>query len=134
MLKFFFSFDGRINRAKYWLYLAIYLVIGLLMDRILFLLGGPTGTGEPAAAMGGAEILILLLTAAYAIVATWSYIAVHVKRWHDRDKSGWWVLISFVPILGFVWTIIECGCMKGTEGDNRFGPDPLGPELVSVFD
>ncbi len=74
------------------------------------------------------------LLAVIGLIALWPSLAVAAKRWHDRDKSGWWVLISFIPILGFVWTFIECGCMKGTEGDNRFGPDPLGPELVSVFD
>ncbi len=133
MLQFFFSFNGRINRSKYWLYLAIYIVTWLLMDRIAVLLESTTATGQPVVS-GIAGIFVLLLSLAYVVVVTWSYLAVHVKRWHDRDKSGWWVLIGFIPIIGFVWTFIECGCLKGTEGDNRFGPDPLGPELVSVFD
>ena len=46
-----------------------------------------------------------------------------VKRWHDRDKSGWWVLIGLIPVIGACWTIIECGFLKGTEGSNRFGTD-----------
>jgi uncharacterized membrane protein YhaH (DUF805 family) len=50
---------------------------------------------------------------------------VQIKRWHDRDKSGWWVLINFIPILGGLWSLIECGFVKGTNGKNRFGPDPL---------
>ena len=133
MLQFFFSFNGRINRSKYWLYMAIYVVTWLLMDRVLTLLGGTAAAGQPVVT-GAADIVLILLTLAYVVVVTWSYLAVHAKRWHDRDKSGWWVLIGFIPILGFVWTMIECGFLKGTEGDNRFGPDPLGPELVSVFD
>jgi uncharacterized membrane protein YhaH (DUF805 family) len=52
-------------------------------------------------------------------------IIVQIKRWHDRDKSGWWVLINFVPCIGGLWALIECGFLKGTEGPNRFGPDPL---------
>jgi uncharacterized membrane protein YhaH (DUF805 family) len=52
-------------------------------------------------------------------------IIVQVKRWHDRDKSGWWVLINFIPLVGPLWTLIECGFIKGTTGENRFGPDPL---------
>jgi hypothetical protein len=57
-----------------------------------------------------------------------------VKRWHDRDKSGWWVLIGLIPVIGGLWMIIECGFLKGTEGSNRFGPDPLlndlNPDLI----
>ena len=133
MLQFFFSFSGRINRAKFWIYWALYVVTALLMDRILSLLEGPGGSAE-AAMSGAAEAALILVSLAYLVVVTWSYLAVHVKRWHDRNKSGWWVLIGFIPIIGFVWTMIECGFLKGTEGENRFGPDPLGPELISVFD
>ena len=52
-------------------------------------------------------------------------LAADVKRYHDVDKSGWWVLILLVPVVGFVWFLIECGFQRGTSGPNRFGPDPL---------
>jgi uncharacterized membrane protein YhaH (DUF805 family) len=51
-------------------------------------------------------------------------MAIYVKRWQDRDKSGWWILIGFVPIIGGIWAFVECGCLRGTMGDNRYGPDP----------
>jgi len=51
-------------------------------------------------------------------------IMLHIKRFHDRDKSGWWVLILFVPILGFFWAIIDLGILEGSSGPNRFGSDP----------
>ncbi|MDK1017721.1 MAG: DUF805 domain-containing protein, partial [Actinomycetota bacterium] len=47
------------------------------------------------------------------------------KRWHDRDKSGWWMLIAFVPIIGGLWAFIETGLLQGTESDNQYGPNPL---------
>ena len=52
-------------------------------------------------------------------------IIVQIKRWHDLDKSGCWVFINLIPIIGGLCTLIECGFVKGTEGPNRFGPDPL---------
>jgi len=52
-------------------------------------------------------------------------LIVQIKRWHDRDKSGWWVLINLVPCIGGLWALIECGFLRGTTGENRFGPDPL---------
>jgi len=48
-----------------------------------------------------------------------------VKRCHDRDKSGWWILLSVVPVIGWIWAIIELGCLKGADGPDRYGPDPL---------
>ncbi|MBA56842.1 MAG: DUF805 domain-containing protein [Pseudomonadales bacterium] len=55
------------------------------------------------------------------IPAIWMSLAVQVKRWHDRDKSGWWVLISFIPLIGPIWAFVENGCLAGTSGENRFG-------------
>ena len=49
-----------------------------------------------------------------------------VKRWHDRDKSGWFVLVNFIPFIGTIWALVELGFLRGTMGPNRFGPDPLG--------
>jgi uncharacterized membrane protein YhaH (DUF805 family) len=48
-------------------------------------------------------------------------ILVDIKRWHDRDKSGWWMLITLVPIIGAIWLLIELGFLKGTPGPNQFG-------------
>jgi uncharacterized membrane protein YhaH (DUF805 family) len=68
-------------------------------------------------------------------VLIWPALALQVKRWHDRDKSGWWVLIAFIPIIGAFWVLIECGFLDGTPGPNRFGPSPKGvsgPAAVST--
>ena len=64
--------------------------------------------------------LFLLFLVAYM----WSIIAIQVKRWHDRGKSGAMVLINFIPIVGGIWAFVECGCLRGTEGPNQYGDDP----------
>ena len=51
-------------------------------------------------------------------------LVINAKRWHDRDRSAWWLLIEFIPVLN-IWAFVECGCLRGTYGRNRFGPDPL---------
>jgi len=58
-------------------------------------------------------------------VLIWPALALHVKRWHDRNKSGWWVLINLVPVAGIIWAIIEIGHLQGTVGPNQYGDDPL---------
>jgi uncharacterized membrane protein YhaH (DUF805 family) len=67
------------------------------------------------------ETIISLLLFPLFLIA----IIVQVKRWHDRDKSGWWVFINLIPCVGGLWTLIECGFLKGTTGPNKYGADPL---------
>ena len=52
-------------------------------------------------------------------------LATATKRYHDRNKSGWWILIVFVPVIGAIWYFVECGFLRGTRGPNPYGPDPL---------
>jgi uncharacterized membrane protein YhaH (DUF805 family) len=61
----------------------------------------------------------------------WIVLVVSVKRWHDRNKSGRWVLVNLVPVIGWLWQLIECGFLRGTVGPNRFGQDPLRPRAIS---
>jgi uncharacterized membrane protein YhaH (DUF805 family) len=50
------------------------------------------------------------------MLVTWITLAVAVKRDHDRDKSGWWILIIFLSVIGALWYLIECGFLRGTHG------------------
>ncbi len=62
----------------------------------------------------------------FIFVVVWLSLANMAKRYHDRNKSAWWVLIILVPVVGPIWNFIECGFLPGTAGSNQFGPDPLG--------
>jgi len=64
-----------------------------------------------------------LIEIAAILLLFWPSIAVQVKRWHDLDKSGWWVLANLVPIIGGL-IFIGIGFIRGTRGNNRFGSDP----------
>ena len=79
-----------------------------------------------AAAMSNAMSGMILPISILVLIVLWPTLAVYTKRWHDRDKSGWWSLIMFVPIIGGIWFLVECGFLRGTDGPNRFGNDPLG--------
>ena len=75
---------------------------------------------QSVGAVGGLVLLVVY------ILALWIGLAIAAKRWHDRNKSAWWILIVFVPVVGGLWYLIECGFLKGTTGPNKFGADPLG--------
>jgi uncharacterized membrane protein YhaH (DUF805 family) len=108
---FLLSYEGRINRQRYWAFTLVYIaayVVAMIIDAVL-----------------GNQIGIVSLL--FVLAAIYPSICVTIKRWHDRDKSGWWILINLIPIVGAIWSLIECGFLKGTEGANRYGDDPLAP-------
>ena len=118
-----FGFQGRMNRAKWWLVLVGIVVVEIILFAIIF--GGAAMAPDPQEAMNNLGPLASLVLLVFAVVVTWISIAVGIKRFHDRNKSGWWVLIAFVPVIGGLWYLIECGFLRGTAGPNTYGPDPL---------
>ena len=115
--EYLFSFKGRVNRQRYWLMMLLTLPFAIA--------GAYFDVQRGQQPLQGSGVLFLLPVA-------WPGLAVTIKRWHDRDKSGWWVLINLIPIVGDIWSLIENGFLKGTSGDNRFGPDPLAKENVAL--
>ena len=121
-----FSFQGRIGRLTWWL-------MGLVQMVILLLTFAPIaiavqawadGRGIGAAKGAGSELLLLVGMGVGLIAMMWVGLAATVKRFHDRDKSGWWMLISLVPVIGNIWLLIELGMLGPVDAGNRFGPPP----------
>ncbi|MGB3390869.1 MAG: DUF805 domain-containing protein [Pseudaminobacter sp.] len=110
----FTSFQGRINRAKFWVGTGALLaasIIALALDKVFGTTFDPVPVG--------------LLFALVLCVSVYCALAIYAKRWHDRDKSGWWTLIALVPFIGIVWFVVEIGILEGTRGANQYGSDPL---------
>ena len=107
------SFEGRINRAKFWAGVGVLIAISIVLNLLDALLGLQLAEG------------VGILGTLFGIASIYFALAIYAKRWHDRDKSGWWSLIVLVPVIGAIWLIVECGILEGTRGPNRFGPDPL---------
>lgn len=72
-----------------------------------------------------AFLLLLLVDQGSTLFLLWILHALAAKRFHDRDKRGWWTALIYFPIIGALWGMIELGCLRGSTGGNRFGPDPL---------
>jgi uncharacterized membrane protein YhaH (DUF805 family) len=118
IIQVWLSLDGRISRSTYWLkYFVPVLFVFLVLSagspyQFQFQLNSALGV------LGVLTILVLILFIALVI---WGFIAVGVKRYHDLDKSGWWLLISLIPVIGEIWVFIELGFRPGSIGPNRFG-------------
>ena len=121
-----FGFQGRIGRQQWWLAtLGIYAVIIVLAMVLGLILPEGTFAEDTSPTDSPATIALSVIAIVAYVVIIWSGLALAAKRWHDRDKSAWWILINFVPFVGGIWALIENGFLKGTEGSNRFGSDPL---------
>lgn len=103
------DFQGRAPRSEYWWFV----VFNILMSIVIALVGAVTQT------LG--NVLDVIVTLALIV----PNLAVSVRRLHDTDRSGWWFLLVLIPLIGTIILIVWF-VMRGTDGDNRFGPDPLG--------
>jgi len=119
LLHALFSYTGRIRRRDFWIYS---LVLWLLTAAFVAVFGGDLEDASllrPYRFEGAG-----LFGAVAGLVVLYATFALQVKRWHDRNKSWLWVLITLVPLIGWLWVFIECGFIDGTRGGNRFGPSP----------
>ena len=115
----FLGFNGRINRALWWTGIAILWVVASINSWI----NRTIADGDSFVTIGPA--FIGLVTFVIGIALIWPWLAVSVKRWHDRNKSGWWMLLLLIPIVGWIWGFVELGILEGTNGPNEYGPDPV---------
>ncbi|OBT15554.1 hypothetical protein A9264_12875 [Vibrio sp. UCD-FRSSP16_10] len=109
-----FSFQGRASRRTYWSMVLANIVIILIMRFSLH--GNFSNHGE-----GDVSNIATFVVFVISVLMLWWSLAIQVKRLHDLDKAGWWVLINLIPYLGTFPLMIYLGCFKGTNGSNRFG-------------
>lgn len=115
----FLSIEGRISRKPFWLGIVVMIVISVVASVLDLILGMPRiGTSAMSAGTG-------LISAVVSLIMIYPSIALSAKRWHDRGKSAWWILINLIPVIGWIWSLIATGFLKGTTGSNQYGPDPL---------
>lgn len=138
MIADFFTYKGRLNRKPYWIKTLIVLVV-------LFV---GVGIGSTMV-FSGMMIPGLIVGAIIAIPAIIASIMIALRRLHDRNKSWWWLLLYYVVpnglqglgetmgatglgsipmIISFgisIWALVDLGFLKGTDGPNDYGPDPL---------
>jgi len=134
LVSLLFSFQGRINRAKYWVAMIAYLSLTIAALGLGFFFNFGT--------------LFLVFAGMIALAMIVSGCIVGIKRLHDRNKSGWWLLLFYLlsgvlDVVGMtgklpllfelgsvaisIWALVELGCLRGTAGTNQYGPNPLAP-------
>lgn len=108
------QFTGRSRRKEYWMF-ALFNIIAVAVlygAATVALLNGSTGSA----------MMIYLLCGAYSLAAIVPGLSVSVRRLHDTNKSGWWLLLCLIPLGGLVILIFQC--LDSDPSDNQYGPNP----------
>jgi uncharacterized membrane protein YhaH (DUF805 family) len=152
IIRFLFSFGGRVNRAKWWLFVlgALTLLFVTVLPLFRTFTDLLSDSSQYSAWSAEARIAIAItLFLLWWLPSFYVWVVVSVKRLHDRDRSGWWLLLFFLlafvlsgleraagnsgltfgQLAFLIWQIVGLGCLRGTRGTNRYGPDPLGGEM-----
>jgi uncharacterized membrane protein YhaH (DUF805 family) len=109
------NFRGRACRSEFWWW-QLFLLLGGIVAALLDLFANSNVLGgEPLASL-------------FYLATIIPGLAVSVRRLHDTDSSGWWILLGLIPLVGMI-VLIVWWCQRGSKGYNRFGADPLQPAL-----
>lgn len=100
------TFSGRARRSEYWYFFLFNLIASFVASALDMALG------------------TMILQALVALGLLLPAISVTVRRLHDKDKSGWWYWLILIPVIGWI-VLLVWFVQSGTDGDNRFGPDPV---------
>lgn len=124
-LRRYADFSGRSRRKEYWMFaLGVLIVVFGLLALAMIMGGGLQTMAENGGLIAGPFLIVFVLFWLAVIVPS---IAVQVRQFHDQDKSGWFVLLNFIPYLGGLVVLVFM-CLEGTRGPNRYGEDPKAGE------
>ena len=104
-IKRYADFNGRARRTEYWIFVLFNTIFGAVAGLVDGVLG------------------IALISSLYSLFVLIPNLSISFRRLHDVDKSAWWLLISFVPVVGVI-VLLVFSVMPGTVGANRYGQDP----------
>ena len=120
VLKKYAVFSGRARRKEFWMFVLFNFIAAILagiLDNILHTTYSNQSTG--------------IISTLYSLAVLLPGLGVAIRRMHDIGKSGWWILVSLIPVAGIIWYIV-LAATEGQHGDNQYGADPkAAPEMVT---
>jgi uncharacterized membrane protein YhaH (DUF805 family) len=111
-LRKYATFSGRAQRAEYWYYVLFYILFSIALGFV----DGVMGLYDDEAGVG-------LLSGLFYLALLIPSLAVSVRRLHDTGRTGWWLLIGFIPLIGAI-VLIVFTVQDSTPGPNQYGPNP----------
>lgn len=124
------DFDGRSQRKEYWMFVLFTTLVAIVCAIPMGI--GIASMDNEAAGPSPMFFVGIIMLAVFGLASIIPSIAVQVRRFHDQDKSGWMVLLGFIPYVGGIIALVFM-CLEGTRGPNRYGPDPKDPGAALIF-
>lgn len=124
VLKQYADFSGRARRKEYWMFFLINFLISMAIGFVGGFVGGMSG--DPSMAS-----ITMLLPMLYSLAVLLPSIAVGVRRLHDTNRSGWWLLIGLVPVIGAI-VLIVFFVQDSQSGSNQYGENPKADEVTAA--
>ncbi|MGB3613789.1 MAG: DUF805 domain-containing protein [Elainellaceae cyanobacterium] len=115
VLKKYAVFSGRARRKEYWMFVLFNILIAIAIAFVEAILGGISGTDQS------------ILSVIYSLAVLLPSLGVATRRLHDTGRTGWWLLLGFIPIIGSIVVIVFL-CKDSEPGTNAYGPNPKGAE------
>lgn len=124
-LKRYAEFEGRSRRQEYWMFVLFNLIVYAVLAAFAF---GSTDFRTAGQNVAPSPLLMVAfgLFAIFVLAMVIPGLAVQVRRFHDQDKSGWFVLLGLIPYVGGLIVLVFM-CIDGTRGPNAYGDDPKDP-------
>ena len=107
VLKKYAVFTGRASRKEYWMFILFNVIIAMALGIVSALIGDKNG----------------ILGVIYEFAILVPLLAANVRRLHDTNRSGWWILLDLIPIIGWIWGLVLV-CLNSDPGDNKYGANP----------
>ena len=114
LTKKYACFSGRARRQEYWLFVLFNFIASTILKFIAGALISMTGLA-----------VLAIIPLLYSLAVLIPGFAVFFRRLHDTGRSGWWWLLAFIPIIGWIVLIVFC-CLDSQPGENQYGPNPKG--------
>ncbi|MBW8880076.1 MAG: DUF805 domain-containing protein [Asticcacaulis sp.] len=115
------KFQGRSSRSEYWWFFLFYIIVYIIPYMMMM---GELQRQQP----GLGTMLALLVVLALFL----PLLSVTVRRLHDTNRSGWWVLLGLIPLIGVI-VLLVFYCLPGTPGPNKYGAGSLVTQVVNTF-
>jgi uncharacterized membrane protein YhaH (DUF805 family) len=120
VLKKYAVFNGRARRKEYWYFFLINFIIGVVLGVLSAVLAR---SASDSGSMSPVSSVISCISSIYSLAVLLPGLGVGIRRLHDIGKSGWWLLIGLIPLIGEIWLLV-LAATDSQPGDNQYGPNP----------
>jgi len=112
VLQRYAEFEGRSRRTEYWMFVLFHFIVSVVLNVVGMAIDAIIGIGAT-----------VILPSLYYLATLLPALGVTIRRLHDTNRTGWWILISLVPVIGGIVLLIFL-VLEGDPGDNQYGPNP----------